>query len=585
MLTYHVDPTAVPRGTLVPTGRPLANTQVYVLSPEMQLVSVGVVGEIYIGGDCVARGYLNRPELTAERFVPDPFSNHPGSRLYRTGDLARWLPEGVIEFRGRTDYQVKIRGFRIELGEIEETLKKHADVEKALVLARDGGEAGKRLVAYVVATSAEADRDAQDKSRILALKPLSIRLQEFLKERLPDYMIPFAVIVLDTIPQSPQGKVDLLSMPAPSLQTALREEVEMPRNLMQAQLIEIWEEVLETSPIGITNDFFQLGGHSLLAVRMMTMIRKRFKRGIPLASLFQNPTVAHLAKLLAQSTNEVSPSILVDIQPEGSGTPFFCVHPIGGGLLCYVELARALGRDRPIYGLQAPVPDPQQQAITSIEQMAKRYNDQLQRVQPEGPYLLGGWSMGGLVAFEMARQLSQRGKRVDLLALFDTYPPIRNRRVVEKDHQLPIIVRIAADMSWLLGKESSELRERFLQLDENEQRTMLLEILKHGGMLTEDTSNDEVINLMSILTQNAAAADAYALQHSQQKIVLFRAADAEVSEQIVKQWEPWVAGGVKLHLIPGDHYSMLKQPHVLTVAQRLKHCFDEVQQETNRAAM
>lgn len=570
MLTYRIEPNSPRRGTLVPLGYSLPNTRVYILDQTAQPVPIGIAGEIYIGGDGVARGYLNQPELTAERFTPDLFSNNPGVRLYRTGDLARWLPGGEIEFLGRTDHQVKIRGFRIELNEIDAVLNQHVAVEKAVTVARENGAAGRHVVAYVV-----PKRTVNSEGSVLDTGSLPLRLRDFLKGQLPEYMVPSNIVVIDAMPLSPQGKLNLRALPDPSTEVMPRDRLERPRTLLQARLVEIWEEVLNTSPIGITDDFFQIGGHSLLAVRVMTMIRNRLKRTIPLASLFRNPTIAHLARLLAQSSVESASSALVEIQPEGHGAPFFCVHPVGGNVFCYAELARALGRDRPFYGLQAPAPgvfpeDVLHESGATIEQIAALYIREILCVRSSGPYLLGGWSMGGLIAFEMARQLDQQGERVGILVLFDTHLPRKNREALDERDELPILVRFAADVSRLIGRDQGDLQEQFCSLDLNQQRAMLLYALQRDGVLGEDAPEQEMDNLLSVFTRNSTAADGYCLQPGGQRIVLFRATEAKEPEQLAQQWRRSAAATVELCLTPGDHYSMLTRPNVSLLAERLK---------------
>ena len=580
IMTNHIRSDATQRGTLVPLGHSLPNTRVYVLDDVMEPVPIGVAGEIFIGGDCVARGYLNRPELTAERFMPDPYGNTPGARLYRTGDLARWLPEGEVEFLGRTDYQVKIRGFRIELNEIDAMLNKHPAVEKAVTIARENGAAGKQLVAYVAPK--RTDQGSNHKTALDA-KHLARRLRDFLKEKLPGYMVPSNLVVLESIPLSPQGKVNLRALPDPSMEMMQHDCMELPRTLLQAQLIEIWEEVLKVSPIGIADDFFEIGGHSLLAVRMITMIRRRLKRTIPLASLFRNPTVASLAKVLAQSSDGSSSSgVLVEIQPEGDGLPFFCVHPVGGSVFCYADLARALGRDRPFYGLQAPEPgafseDGLHESGTTIEQIAALYIPEIRRIRSVGPYLLGGWSMGGLLAFEMARQLSQQGEKVAMLVLFDTHVPPLNREAIEQRDELPVLVRFAADMNRLIGKDQPDLQETFCSLTPGEQRAMLLDAIKRDGVLAGDATEKEMDAHLSVFTRNAMAVDRYSLQPCGQPIVLFRALSAP--EQLAEQWSRWTSAGVEQYPTPGDHYSMLRRPNVGWLAERLKSCLELFERE------
>lgn len=574
MLTNPVRDDAVQHGPLVPLGRPLPNTRAFVLDAAMQVTPIGVPGEIYIGGDSVARGYLNRPDLTAERFVPDPFGHRPGARLYRTGDLGRWLPEGEVEFLGRTDHQVKIRGFRIELGEVESALRQHDEVERALAIARDDGATGKQLVAYVTVKRVDTANPNENGANA-AESSLPARLRDFLKQQLPDYMVPTAISVLDAMPLGPQGKVDLRGLPSPSADTMPRAGVAVkPHTMLQAQLVEIWEKILNTSPVGVTDDFFQLGGHSLLAVRMIAMVRNHFKRTISLQSLFRNPTITHLEKLLAGEQDESSSPILVEIQPKGLGPPFFCVHPVGGNVLCYAELASALGTERPFYGLQSS-PAGNNRAVT-IEQMAAQYNEEIQRVQSNGPYLLGGWSMGGLVAFEMARQLRQQGKTVALVALFDTHLPAGNRQRIEGRDDLPILARFAADMARLMNIDISNLRDQFLQLGEHEMRKMLLETLHREGVLAHDAGENELNEMLEVFNRNSAATDGYCLRPSKQRVVLFHSVEAGHPHHLPAEWAAWADEGMESHSVATDHYGIMGQPHVSEVAERLRRYFDDV---------
>ncbi|HEX2568813.1 MAG TPA: non-ribosomal peptide synthase/polyketide synthase, partial [Polyangia bacterium] len=305
MLTYHVAPDAVPPGgSVVPLGRPLPNTEVFILNAAMEPVPIGVPGEIYIGGECLARGYLNEPRLTADRFMPNPFSGVAGSRLYRTGDVAKWLPGGYVEYLGRTDHQIKIRGFRIEPGEIAAVLKQHPGVQEALVMARDDGAAGKRLVAYVVSRCGVAEAPVAAEALALgmfgeAVEASPAALRGFLKDRLPDYMVPSAVMLLESLPLTPHGKVELGALPAPGDEVVERADAVAPRNRLETELVEIWQEVLGRSGIGVTDDFFELGGHSLLATRLVSRIRNAFRIELAVRTLFEAPTVAALAERIA----------------------------------------------------------------------------------------------------------------------------------------------------------------------------------------------------------------------------------------------------------------------------------------------
>jgi acyl-coenzyme A synthetase/AMP-(fatty) acid ligase/acyl carrier protein len=290
---------------LPPIGRPIANTQIHLLDQHLQPVPIGVPGELYIGGDGLARGYLRRPALTAERFVPNPFGGRPGTRLYRTGDVARYLPDGNIEFLGRADSQVKVRGFRIELGEIETVLEQHPAVRQCVALAREDtpGDSspvlgtGRRLVAYVVPKQMPG--------------PTLSELRSFLKEKLPQYMLPSAFVFLDTLPLTPSGKVDRAALPAPDqIRPELEKTFVAPRTPVEIMLAEIWAKVLGLNEVGVHDDFFELGGHSLLATQVISRVRDALHVEIPLRSLFERPTVAGLAerievfRILAQARQD-----------------------------------------------------------------------------------------------------------------------------------------------------------------------------------------------------------------------------------------------------------------------------------------
>ncbi|HEY0409314.1 MAG TPA: non-ribosomal peptide synthetase, partial [Candidatus Dormibacteraeota bacterium] len=398
-------------------GAPIANTRVLLLDAAFGLVPAGVPGELCIGGHCLARGYLARPDLTAERFVPDPFGDSgKGERLYRTGDLARWQPDGNLEFLGRTDQQLKIRGFRVEPGEIESVLAAHPRGREAAVVARQApGTAARRLVAYVV-TQGEAVSAAELRSQV--------------RERLPEYMVPSAFHFLEALPLTPSGKVNRRALP--ELDAAAGEEAgaaTLPRTPLEEELAAIWRQVLDVERVGVHDSFFDLGGHSLLAVRLLARIRRQLGRDLPLASLFASPTIEHLAALLGGGEGPAASTPMVALQTAGTRRPLFLVHPVGGSVFCYTELARALGPDQPVYGLQAPEEGP---APASLEEMAERYLAALRAVQPEGPYRLGGWSLGGVVAFEMARQLAARGEAVEQLAVLDVLAPGRGGDAVDE---------------------------------------------------------------------------------------------------------------------------------------------------------
>ncbi|PYJ33551.1 MAG: non-ribosomal peptide synthetase [Verrucomicrobia bacterium] len=394
----------------IPIGRPIANTQVYVLDASLQPVPVGVPGELYAGGDGVACGYLNQPQLTAERFIPDPFNSRAGARLYRTGDQVRWQPDGNLEFLRRLDSQVKIRGFRVEMGEIETVLCEAADVSEALVSLREDATGEKQLVAYVVASGNR--------------EPDQAGLKAALRARLPDYMIPAHVEFLSALPLTPSGKVDRHALPKPTTLTSPAGSAEAmpPRNLLELELIRLWRRLFQREDIGRQDNFFELGGHSLLAARLATEIDKLLGRKLPIAALFQSPTVESLTRRLTRENWAPSWSSLVPLQPAGSQPPLFFAHGVLGDVYVFLELAKLLPSDQPSYGIQAVGLDGNSARHVTVEDMAAHYVKEILSFQRDGPFYLAGYSMGGLIAFEMARQLHRLGERVALLALLDSAP-------------------------------------------------------------------------------------------------------------------------------------------------------------------
>jgi amino acid adenylation domain-containing protein len=399
---------------LVPIGKPIANTTFHILDSERRPVPVGFEGELYIGGEGLARGYFERPELTRDKFVLDAFSSRPDARMYRTGDLARFRRNGDVEFLGRIDHQVKIRGFRIELGEIEAVLEQLPAVRQAVVVAREDSPGDKRLVAYVVPETASILRSGEMRAHV--------------RKQLPDYMTPAAFVQLGTLPLTPNGKVDRNSLPAPKAadyEAGL--DYVAPRDTTEGRLAELWEEVLGIRPIGVTTSFFDLGGRSILAARLFTKISRTFGKDLPLATLFQAPTIEQLAKeLRPQSQSRYS--TLVPIRTQGDRPPFFCVHGGEGSTLFLHRLAREMPNEQPFYGIEPEGLDGRRFNRTMIPQMAAHYLGEIRKVQPHGPYSIGGYCFGGIVAFEMAQQLLAQGEQASLVALFSA--PLRFHRRV-----------------------------------------------------------------------------------------------------------------------------------------------------------
>jgi amino acid adenylation domain-containing protein len=406
---YRV-PDGMPESASIPIGKPIADTQVYLLDSRLEVVPIAVVGELYIGGEGVARGYLNRPDLTAEKFIPNPFGP-ASSRLYRTGDLGRYLTDGNIEFIGRLDNQVKIRGYRIELGEVEAVLSGHSSVKQAVVVAREEAtgasavEANKRLVAYVILEEGHTLSENE--------------LIGYAKEKLPNYMVPSAFMFLESLPLTPNGKIDRKTLPAPGRISSTADRGS-PADRLEFELLHLWRNLLRVDGIGLHDDFFDLGGDSLLALRLIAAIEKHFAKKLQLNDFFAAPTVAAVAALLRVYGCLSKWSSLVPLQPRGSKRPFFWVHGDGSNHL----LPAYLGEDQPLYGFMHQSQDGTPARYRTVEEIAAHYLEELCTVQAHGPYFLGGYSFGGLLAFEMARQIRISGGKVGLLILLDPTTPM-----------------------------------------------------------------------------------------------------------------------------------------------------------------
>jgi amino acid adenylation domain-containing protein len=550
----------------IPIGRPLANREIYILDNYGNPVPVGVAGELHIGGAGLARGYLNRSELTAEKFIPNPFSEEPGARLYKTGDLARYLPDGNIEFLGRVDHQVKIRGFRIELGEIESVLGQHPAVREAVVLATEDAPGERQLVAYVVAEWEPL--------------PTTTDLRSFLKEKLPEYMVPAIFVMLDALPLMPNGKVDRRALPAPDRAKPESEKAFVaPRDDLELQLAQIWEEVLGVRPIGVRDNFFELGGHSLLAARLFASIENRLGKKLPLATVFQGATVEHLAGILRQEAKPAPQSSLVPLQPGGGKRPLFLVHPAGGHVFPYVHLARYLGPDQPCYGLQARGLEEGEEPHTRIEDMAADYIKALQTVQPKGPYRLGGWSMGGVVAFEMAQQLHAQGRSVDLLALLDARITPPDEKVPDADFEATLL----ADFVRYFGV-SSDLAKSLSALPRDEVLNSVVELAQGAGLVPPDVEVSQARRFVELLKSDFQATRNYELHLYPGRVTLFKAGEelAETSPDPTLGWSQWSVEDVKVYVVPGNHANMVYQPHVEVLAEKLRDCLNHAQSADER---
>ncbi|AOX02683.1 non-ribosomal peptide synthetase [Moorena producens PAL-8-15-08-1] len=545
-----------PSSGIESAGWPLPETQALVLGENNQLCGIGEEGEIVIRTPFCSLGYINASQENLSRFVKNPFRNDPQDLFYYTGDRGRYDLDGSLEILGRFDHQVKIRGVRIEPGEIETVLSQHQAVLQTVVIATEDIAGNKRLIAYVVTS---------DQSLT------SFQLREFLFSKLPSYMVPSAFVTLDSLPLTPNGKVDRKSLPAPDGFFTRENEYVAPRTTIELELTQIWSEVLNLTSVGVQDNFFELGGHSLNAVSLMSKIQQQFQINLPLATLFKSPTIEQLASLLGSSVNTQNP-ILVGIKTSGNQPPLFCIHPVGGNVLCYAELARHLAQDYPVYGLQSLGLDGQQQPLTSVEEMASDYIEAIQQIQPQGPYHLIGWSMGGVIAYEMAQQLQAKNTPVALLTLIDSYAPTLIRKPSEID-QAMIVNQLAQDLGGLYGQELDISHETLRQIEPDEQVLHLFEQGKQQGILPSDLEIEQMRSLWKVLKANITANYHYKPKAYPGSLLLINASQTSpaVIEDPTHGWGSLVNGDIQTHTITGDHYTIMKAPQVDGITAELNN--------------
>ncbi|HXO42499.1 MAG TPA: thioesterase domain-containing protein, partial [Thermoanaerobaculia bacterium] len=597
-------------GPSMPLGRPIAGARLHVLDAAQREVPPGIPGELCVGGICLARGYLGRPDLTAAAFLPDPGARYPeeaGGRIYRTGDRVRQSASGVVDFLGRIDRQVKIRGIRIELGEIEAVLAEQPGVASAVVVVRaartaaasrtgDGwGAPEGRLTAYLVARGEP--------------RPAIEDLRRALAARLPDSMVPADWAFVERLPLTASGKLDLAALPEAAAsrgETAGAGSRVAPRTPLEALLASLWAEVLGVEQVSVCDSFFALGGHSLLAVRLMARIRERCGRDLPLATLFRAPTVERLAAALVAGSVPAGRRVLVELTPPAPGppaVPLFFVHPAGGNVLCYAELARALGPGQPFGALQLPDPAAVEPAPT-IEALAARYVAAVRAAAPGGPYALGGWSLGGVIAYEMARQLLAAGEAVDLLALVDPSLPRRLERRPEQEtaDEGSLRLAFARDLVALAGGDgvaAGDSRHRHRLRPEQSMAQMVAET-QAMGLLPRELGTAEAERLFALFRTSLQALDRYRPAPYPGRVTLLlarhrhrqaaaasvataaaaastasapsaaNAANGGAPSEPAAAWSALARDGAEIETLPGDHYSIVRSPAVATLAAALR---------------
>jgi thioesterase domain-containing protein/acyl carrier protein len=574
----------------IPIGRPVDNVKVYILDETGSQVPVGAVGELYVGGVAVGRGYLNRPELTRQTFLPDPFSEEAGARMYKTGDRGRYLPDGNIEFLGRADEQIKIRGNRVELGEIETVLGRHPAVVHAVVIAYDNAPGDKRLAAYVVAREAQVSGNADDGQ-------LADDLRRHVRQSLPDYMVPATFLFLDQLPQLSSGKVDRKALPAPTPSAPQRhDQYVAPQTPMEQRLAAVWSELLQLDRVGTDDNFFEIGGHSLLAVRLVARVCSELDIDVPVATLFAEPTLAGFAQYAAAAQRgetadqtvqpaaetespaptaerhssaattaansrsrsretsgatpkcpnshesgyqqasprctdavEYSPTAgarsLARLRDGGPGTPLFCIHGLGGHVAALMPLAKKLAAQRSVYGFQGRGLDPGQEPHDRIEDMAACYLDEIRRV---------------MAMLDTHFAVARRGvEELNDAAVVRAMVPHLNIRYAE-------IKRLPIDEQWAFIQEKAQQK---------------------AGVPAAD-----IRRLADVCKAHLAAIGQFTPPTYAGPVVLLRA--TQPRRRLDKRWK-MVCPQLQVERVPGNHFNMLRPPHVNTLAERLSHYFPD----------
>jgi amino acid adenylation domain-containing protein len=540
-------------------GHPLANTQCYVLDRDDQPLPPGVVGSLSIGGLGLSLGYQGRPALTAERFVPDPFSDEPGARLYRTGDRVRHRAAGALEFLGRSDFQVKLRGFRIEPGEVEAALVAYPSIGGAVVLVREDPSGEPQLVAYVTPASGER------------VDPMSARA--FVRQRLPAYMVPASIQVLPSLPRTPNGKIDRRALPAPTFE--IRDGARHgPRENVEAHVRALWEDVLGVEGPGIHDDFFLSGGHSLHAIRLATLLGRAYGLAVPPHVLFTERTIEQQAAYLRDKGRRAASSCAVPLRTRGSRPPLFCVHPLGGLVHLYADLAHKLGAEQPFYGLQAMGFGSEETPCGDLRVMAARYIDDLRQVQPEGPYRLAGWSMGAPVAFEMARQLQAAGEAVSHLVLLDGSVD-HGHVTYSADERAVRLAALEGDILLGLAREQlPALVDRLADLPIDTRVDAYAAAARNARILPPDVGADHVRLLLRVMAHNQVAMETYAPEAYAGPVTLIRSAAADGSEGPIASLRPYLRGALDVHEIAAAHNDFLRPPMIDQVAAALRAVLD-----------
>ncbi|MBB6498128.1 non-ribosomal peptide synthetase [Pedobacter cryoconitis] len=548
---------------MLPTiGTPIANTSAYIVDESLDILPQGKTGELCIAGACLAEGYLNQPELTEERFVMLDLPNGKQVRAYRTGDLANILSDGNIEFLGRNDEQVKIRGHRIEIGEVEAVLSHIPGIAQVVVTAKEDHNGQKRLVAYLASSTGKQDTPF---------------VRNEIQNKLPGYMIPSVFVWLMEFPRNSSGKIDKKLLPAPDhLHAGDLSKYTAPQTETEITIVRLWEELLNVKEIGIDDNFFELGGHSLIAIQFMIQIEKANGHGLPLATLFEYPTVRTLGKLLDGQSKLTNYTSLVPIKPSGTKTPIYIVHGAGYNVLNFSGIGLLLDDDQPVFGIQAQGLDGVEVPMDNMEDIARNYVESILEQNPSGPYALAGYSFGGYVVIEMARQLREMGHEIKMLGIFDTNARNLDLHGSTRDIFLKRLKMQIPKLKWIVRSLINRpLPTLIYQKNIFKYKLMELFGISHQEKEEEQSGIYEIMRRID--EKYDIAYMNYKLTPFDEKIHLFRATDNIYFVEDYKYlgWQKYAMKGVEVHDVSGDHKTMLLAPHDKGFAKTLQQVLDK----------
>ena len=555
--------TRVTRGTTaLRIGPPISNTQFYILDQRKQPVPIGVTGELYIGGAGLAHGYWNRPELTAEKFLQNPFGE---GRIYATGDLGRWHDDGTIELLGRADFQVKIRGYRIELPEIEAAILEHPQVRETVVVPHRRETGATSLVAYA-AVGAMTDTSCE---------VIVAQLNTLLATKLPDYVIPETFVTLAELPRNTNGKIDRKALPNPNGEpgvdwihssAAIADEYVPPSDVIERQLADIWQTTLGIPLISVRTSFFSLGAGSLAALRLITKMNRVYAMELGLASLITASTIESIAELIRTRFAPNTDSSVVPLQPHGTRPPLFIVHGVGGNVVNFYGLSMRVGPDQPVYGIQSQALVANQPALLHLKDMATHYIKDIRRVQPEGPYHLLGYSFGGTVVLEMAHQLRAAGEEVALVGMIDSK---------SKDYEVQLTrltnvqTKVNRRVTRFMGNtDRLDWKSRVKYVHEK----LTTRAIRFACMAAAALNMKQVPAFMrSAYDINYVAVQNYTVRPYDGKLILFRASyQGEEEGEYDLGWSSIFKQGVEIHDLPGDHERIFLEPNIDQLASSLR---------------